>query len=199
MNQAAVEGNIGGLTTGENVFHETMESYYAAKSKLGDTAGGPGYLPAHTKSEKLTANVSKVTYNQDSKIGKCSVSNNTTRAILPIPGKELQDELRQYDYWARFYDRLSEGTDYLSPFNYAMNNPILMIDSGMAAGTTKGINLLGIVVRPNMVKVMQPVTGLWNSIYYGVFPRQTVMPSLTIEVNNNGYDSPFPVVKMTSL
>ncbi|TCC97851.1 DUF6443 domain-containing protein [Pedobacter hiemivivus] len=90
-------------------------------------------------------------------------------------GKEKQDQEKMLDYGARFYDPaigrfstidpLADEFDHKSPYNYAMNNPILMIDpDGMAADTGKvtpapkpdsgGSAAVGIVLALNEVSIV---------------------------------------------
>ncbi len=80
IDQSAVEGTVGGVSTGQNVFHEAMESYYAAKSNPGDVQGGPGYLPAHTKAIANDPNYKTMTYGYDPATRTYYVQNPTTGA-----------------------------------------------------------------------------------------------------------------------
>lgn len=52
LNHADAETQIGGATPGQNVYHETMEGYYAAKDNPGHVSNGtatPVYTSAHAK------------------------------------------------------------------------------------------------------------------------------------------------------
>jgi len=87
-------------------------------------------------------------------------------------GKEIQGELGdQYDYGARFYDAeigrwnvvdpLADEFEHVSPYNYGMNNPILMIDpTGMAADTISR-------------SVVGPIVNVWRNVSNFRWPTWT--------------------------
>jgi len=95
-------------------------------------------------------------------------------------GKELQEELEEFDYGARFYDPvngrwnvldpLAENHTSITPYNYVMNNPILYGDEFGLDTTKKATQLKEVVVRSVFnapTSVLRPGTPFnWNNIDY---------------------------------
>lgn len=64
-----------------------------------------------------------------------------------------------------------------------------MIDpDGMSSDTTRVINLVPVVIRPQ--KVMEPVTGMWSYLLHSISPRQYTLGCFTYDVDNAGYAQP---------
>ena len=87
-------------------------------------------------------------------------------------GKELQEELGQYDYGARFYDPviarwnavnpLAELHHGINPYNYVLNNPLLYSDEFGLDTTRKNkpleVTIVGRKINANIISIPIPRT-----------------------------------------
>ena len=88
IDQASREGTIGGVSTGQNVFHEVIESYYSAKNTPGDIPSNqgisPGYTPAHREAIGSDPNYKEMDYHINPNTGHWNVQNPKTGATVTL-------------------------------------------------------------------------------------------------------------------
>jgi len=88
IDQASREGTIGGVSTGQNVFHEVMESYNSAKNTPGDVPNNlgtsPGYLPAHQEAIASDPKYKEMDYHISLDTGHWIIQNPKTKATVTL-------------------------------------------------------------------------------------------------------------------
>jgi RHS repeat-associated protein len=109
-------------------------SYYEAGEGLGETA----FFLGESLEEKEGALKNRYNYYPGGLTFNSYQRSFSKANNYKYNGKELQEETQLYDYGARFYDPalmrfstidpMSAERDWLTPYNYVQNNPILRID-----------------------------------------------------------------------
>ncbi|UZJ63175.1 RHS repeat-associated core domain-containing protein [Sphingobacterium sp. KU25419] len=122
-----------------------------------------GYYPFGKTRSIATSINNKYLYNGKEMQSDLSLGTHTLGSSYVLEG--------QLDYGARFYDAeigrwnvvdsMAEAFDHVSPYNYGMNNPILMVDpTGMIADTTyQGGMLAMITVTRSVISSNSAILG----------------------------------------